>query len=267
MWGKLGGLLAVADAAGSGTLTRTADEQSYVEFEQRFRGTESEIEIRISRYLEYLQGKSRVLDLGCGRGEALEFLQNNGIANCGIDSSAEMIKICREKGLEAKQGDLLEELAALDEESLGGIVSFHVIEHLPPEAVARLVRLAWRALTPSGVLILETPNPLALVVGARNFWLDPTHLRPVHPDGLELLFSQVGFVDVEMIPLHPFGPQEELPELDLAGLSDETKVLATRVRDLRDHLNNILFGHQDYGMLGLKQDVDVIPSQGKPNGS
>ena len=38
------------------------------------------------------------------------------------------------------------------------------------------------ALKPDGVLILETPNPLSIVVAARNFWLDPTHRRPVHPE-------------------------------------------------------------------------------------
>lgn len=252
MWGRLGGLLAVADGADPKVLVRTLSEQNYVQFEQRFRGTEAEIELRISRYLDYLKGKSKVLDLGCGRGEALEFLQKNGVANCGIDSSAEMIKICHEKGLEAKQGDLLDELSGLEKNSFGAIVSFHVIEHLPPAAIEKLIRLSWRALEPGGVLILETPNPLALVVGAGSFWLDPTHLRPVHPDGLRFQFSQAGFSEVEMIPLHPFGAQAELPELDLQGLSDQTKLLATRVLNLRDHLNGILFGHQDYGMLGTK---------------
>ena len=195
MWGRLGGLLAVSESSDPKDLARTSNEKDYVQFEERFRGTEAEIGLRISRYLEYLKDKSRVLDLGCGRGEALEFLQEHGVPHCGIDSSAEMIKICHEKGLEANQGDLLDELSALQEGSLGGIVSFHVIEHLSPEAVARLVRLSWRALEPGGILILETPNPMALVVGARNFWLDPTVLTKVFPAERRLALNKIALAE------------------------------------------------------------------------
>jgi O-antigen chain-terminating methyltransferase len=34
---------------------------------------------------------------------------------------------------------------------------------------------------PGGLLILETPNPENLVVGACTFWYDPTHIRPLPP--------------------------------------------------------------------------------------
>jgi SAM-dependent methyltransferase len=261
MWGKLGGLLALAESEAPESITRAANEQNYVEFEQRFRGTESEIGVRLSRYLGYLKGKPRVLDLGCGRGEALQILSENRVECYGIDASAEMIRICRDKGLEAKEADILEELASLPPGSLGGIVSFHVIEHLPAETLSRLVHLAWRALAPGGVLVLETPNPLALVVGARNFWLDPTHLRPVHPDGLNLLFRQAGFSDVEMIPLHPFDSHELLPELSIDGLTEQTRDLAVQILHLRDRLNDILFGHQDYGMVGFK--LNATPTEGR----
>ena len=35
---------------------------------------------------------------------------------------------------------------------------------------------------PGGCLVLETPNPLSITVAASNFWLDPSHLRPLHPE-------------------------------------------------------------------------------------
>ena len=56
---------------------RAAKEQGYLELERLFRGTEEEIEERISTYGELLQGRGEVLDLGCGRGEALDGLAVN----------------------------------------------------------------------------------------------------------------------------------------------------------------------------------------------
>ena len=40
------------------------------------------------------------------------------------------------------------------------------------------------ALQPGGLLIFETPNPTNVNVGASSFYLDPTHLKPLHPQFL-----------------------------------------------------------------------------------
>ena len=47
----------------------------------------------------------------------------------------------------------------LPDDTLGGIFCAQVIEHLPPEALVALVRLAHRKLRPGGVLLCETPEP------------------------------------------------------------------------------------------------------------
>ncbi|HVT59806.1 MAG TPA: class I SAM-dependent methyltransferase [Thermoanaerobaculia bacterium] len=233
-------------------LQRAREEHAYFELERRHRGTEAEIRERIARYLPFLHGGGPVLDLGCGRGEALALLRDQGIAGRGVDGSARMVALCRERGLEAEEGDLFAALAAAAPESLGAVVSFHVIEHLPAAALDRLVRLAWRALRPGGVLILETPSPLSLLVAASNFWLDPTHLRPVHPESLHLLFELAGFDPVERLDLRPFPAAERLPEIDLARLPPEQRQLADQVNRLRDRLDELLFGSQDFGMIGTK---------------
>jgi O-antigen chain-terminating methyltransferase len=163
-----------------------------------------------------------------------------------------MVALCRERGLEAIEGDVFAALAATPEASLGAVVSFHVIEHLPAALLDRLVRLAWRALRPGGVLVLETPNPLSMIVAARNFWLDPTHLRPVHPESLKLMYELAGFDPVERLDLRPFPDPERLPEIDLAKLPEEQRPLADRVNRLRDRLDELLFGYQDFGMIGTK---------------
>jgi SAM-dependent methyltransferase len=231
------------------------DEHAYFELERRYRGTEEEIRERIASYLPYLSAGAAggpALDLGCGRGEALALLGEHGIAARGVDGSARMVATCRERGLDAVQGDLFAVLAATAPASLGAVLSFHVVEHLPIGSLDRLVRLAWGALRPGGVLILETPSPLSLVVGARNFWLDPTHARPVHPDSLRLLYELAGFDPVERLDLRPFPPAERLPEIDISRLPAEQRVLADAVNRLRDHLDDLLYGCQDFALIGVK---------------
>ena len=193
-----------------------------------------------------------MLDLGCGRGELLALLGERGVAARGIDASDEMVRRCRELGLEAQNSDLLEALEQAPEESLGGVISLHVIEHLPAASLPRLAALAWRALRPGGVLILETPNPMSLVVAARNFWLDPTHQRPVHPAMLSFCMEQAGFDPIERLELRPFDDEQRLPELAPAELDSELRPLAEQVNRLRDRLDELLFGFQDYALVATK---------------
>ncbi len=256
LWSRLGGLLARAGESEPGQVARDLEtgwrEQGYRSLEDRFRGTQEEIAERVETYLSHLPDRGVVLDLGCGRGEALEVLGAAGLTTRGVDLSDEMVEECRQRGLTAESGDLFAALEAADEESLAGVLSLHVIEHLEGAEVDRLVRLAWRALQPGGTLILETPNPLSIVVAARNFWRDPTHRRPIHPETLAFLFEEAGFDPVERLDLRPFGAADSLPELDLETLPAEQRELAAGVNEIRDQLDGLLFGFQDYAIVGRK---------------
>jgi SAM-dependent methyltransferase len=247
-----GGVLPAAARTDPERLRRAWEERGYLELERRFRGTEEEIAERLAVYRPHLEGRGEVLDLGCGRGEALALFAGWGLAARGVDASAAMVAHCRQRGLAAEEGDLLDALAAAAPASLGAVVSFHVVEHLKPEQADRLARLAWRALRPGGALILETPNPLSLVVAARNFWLDPTHRRPVHPEALEHLLRLAGFDPVERLDLRPFAAADRLPEIDLAEVPEAQRPLAHRLNLLRDRLDDLLYGYQDYALVGEK---------------
>ena len=170
LWGKLGSVLAETESAGQGVegepldvaaLRESWDERNYVELEDRFRGTEDDIAGRAEPYVEILKAapKGPIVDLGCGRGEALEVLGAAGLEVRGVDLSAAMVRHCRDKGLEAEEGDLFGALDAAAEGSLSGILSLHVIEHLPGSELDRLLRLAWSRLQSGGVLALENPQP------------------------------------------------------------------------------------------------------------
>ena len=251
--GLLRSALAKAPEDGEGgKLHSSVDDASYLAFENRFRGEEQAIRRRIRDHLPRLREAAPVLDLGCGRGEALALLQEEGVACRGIDSSAAMVRRCAQQGLQVERGELPGALAGVAPGSFGAVVSFHVIEHLPPDAIDRLVRLAWAALRPGGLLLLETPNPLSVAVTAGSFWLDPTHVRPVHPEMLRALYESAGFTGIERLDLCPFPEEERLPEIPLDELDGQALELADRLNRLRDDLDDRLFGYRDYALIGVR---------------
>ncbi|HEY4564883.1 MAG TPA: methionine biosynthesis protein MetW, partial [Thermoanaerobaculia bacterium] len=92
--GSLGAALATVRSAPSApeaveAVARAHEEHGYLELERRYRGTEEEILDRISVYLPWLKtipAGAPVLDLGCGRGESLALLRDQGIPARGVDS-------------------------------------------------------------------------------------------------------------------------------------------------------------------------------------
>jgi SAM-dependent methyltransferase len=221
-------------------------EFDYSGFEERFRGSEEEIKERQRIYLSHFEGRDNVVDVGCGRGEFLELMRENGIRARGVDLDLDMILLCREKGLDVSADDAFAYLGALPDDSLGGVFAAQVIEHLPPLRVIELVNLCHRKLGPGGVLILETPNPKCLMVFADTFYKDPSHVQPAHPDTMQFLFEALNFHQVELRFLGPVDPFMRIPLLEAPGAD------FGRFNEGIDRLNTLLFGFQDYAVIGRK---------------
>ena len=184
----------------AGWRERVKTGDNYVGFENLFRDSATIAE-RNKRYLKFFQNKSPVLDVGCGRGEFLELLKQHHVAAQGIDSSPDMIQACRSRGLEnVERADANSHLSSLPKESLGGIFSCHVVEHMAVEGVIQFFPLAYAALQAEGILVVETPNPHSLPA-FKLFWLDPTHVRPLFPEFLEWAARAGGFTEVDIMYL------------------------------------------------------------------
>jgi len=137
-----------------------------------------------------------VFDIGCGRGEWLQLLQQRGWAAQGWDINARFIADNQAQGLDVHHGDALAAIARIARAapgSLGAITAFHVVEHLSFADLLTLVDHALIALAEGGLLLFETPNPENLVVGANTFYTDPTHQRPLHPSTLVFMAERAGF--------------------------------------------------------------------------
>jgi O-antigen chain-terminating methyltransferase len=198
----------------------------YVLFEEKFRGTREDIRQRLQKYLNFIQRagagtpQSPVLDLGCGRGEWLELLENTGYTAAGIDINRVMVQQCRARNLHAEEADSLAYLRHLPDGSLGALTSFHMIEHIPWRDVVAVFDEAFRVLRPGGCLIVETPNPENIIVGSCTFYNDPSHVRPIPPATLEYLAQARGFVDATIMRSSPLLFFETPPEGDMARMVD-----------------------------------------------
>lgn len=189
-------------AAFSGEADHVLDAM-YVSFEDGFRGTRADIKQRLSAYLPSLPpgiGSSfaPAIDLGCGRGEWLELLKEHDLTVTGIDLNRMMAECCREQGLTVVEVEALAYLREQPDNSLGLITGFHIIEHLPLRTLIALFDEALRVLKPGGMVIFETPNPENLIVGACDFYMDPTHRNPMPPMMTQFLVEARGFVRVEI---------------------------------------------------------------------
>lgn len=156
----------------------------------------SEEQLRAARkgYLDFLPVKGNILDLGCGRGEFLELLNESGRHGVGVESDPALVDVCRSKGLKVENCSVLEWLQE-DKQRWDGIMIGHLIEHLSGSDAYALIQLAKQRLTTGGRIVLLTPNPNFLP-GVGGFWSDLTHVRPYPLRSLHMLFEELGLAIV-----------------------------------------------------------------------
>jgi O-antigen chain-terminating methyltransferase len=210
----------------------------YFALEDTLRGTPEQVKETVQVYLPVLREAAittDILDVGCGRGEWLEVLRDNGFQARGIDTNRIVLQRCQELSLDVVEAEALTYLGSMPDESLNAVTAFHFAEHLPLDTLVRFLDEAGRTLKPGGLLILETPNPENLLVGSCNFYLDPTHQNPIPIPTLKLLVEARGFRCQEVMKLHP-----------VASAKIEVK------DQLTSHLNHYLYGPMNYAVVARK---------------
>lgn len=213
----------------------------YVAFEEKFRGSEELIKERQKKYLKFinplkiLKDEVKALDIGCGRGEWISLLNENGFNARGIDINESMVKVASQKGLNAAVSDALGELKSLEENSLDIITAFQVVEHIKFDDVLELIKEAKRVLAPCGILILETPNPENIMVGTQWFYLDATHKNPIPCELLSFATHYYGLERNFIFKTNEKSPSEYERDMGLfdvfEGVSPDYSVIAQKNGD------------------------------------
>jgi 2-polyprenyl-3-methyl-5-hydroxy-6-metoxy-1,4-benzoquinol methylase len=215
----------------------------YVAFEDAFRGSRIDIKSRLQVYVPILKDASiggpdmPVLDLGCGRGEWLELLGDNGMDCRGVDANSAMVTRCHAHGLPALHVDAITYLQSVPPASLGAVTAFHLLEHLPTRQLVEVLDQTVRVFKPGGIAIFETPNPANIQVGANTFHQDPTHIHPLPSAALKFMAEARGLFRVEVLDLHPYPVNNAIPGDD---------------RGFAQRFNRLFYGPQDYAIIGRK---------------
>ena len=231
-----------------------ADEMmNYFLFEEKYRGSTEEIKQRQSIFIDHFKNCQSVLDIGCGRGEFLSLLKENGIGAKGIDLNEDMILYCQKNGLDASQGNALTYLQSLKDKSLDGVFSGQVVEHLQPDELINLVKLCYDKMKFGTHFVAETVNPTCLSVFAKSFYMDLSHVKPIHPATIKFLMESVGFRDVEFKFFSPHPDEAKLETFEgEEGMNDvgcrQLEVMNANI----NKLNGLLYGYQDYAVIGKK---------------
>jgi O-antigen chain-terminating methyltransferase len=216
------------------------------------------IKKRLEAYLPFLKAilcvadKPQAIDLGCGRGEWLEYLQGLGFDATGVDLDEGMLEACQQLGLSAKKGEMIEFIRTVPDASCMLVSAFHVVEHINFEDLRIFVQEALRVLQSGGLLIMETPNPENIIVATHNFYLDPTHQKPIPPDLLHFVSEHAGFKRSKIVRLQELPELREKSEVSIfdvfSGASPDYSVIAQKLATGEQMTRFDVAFNKDYGL-------------------
>ena len=144
----------------------------------------------------------KVLDVGCGTGKLIRFLNENGFEANGCDNAGEALKIARQLN---KKGNVVKASATklpFKNCSFDLVASISLVEHLTKSEAKKFISEVKRILTPGGFVFLITPNfssPARYLFGKKWFgYSDPTHKNFFTPKTLSSLLTSYGFKNIKL---------------------------------------------------------------------
>jgi 2-polyprenyl-3-methyl-5-hydroxy-6-metoxy-1,4-benzoquinol methylase len=157
----------------------------------------------------HLQGRE-ILDIGCGGGDLVTWLGQQGWRASGIDPSTDAVDAARARGVDAHCATLESWAEQADHLGRYGAVTLvHVLEHVPdPLAV---LKTAHDLLAPGGVVSFQVPNdftPLqdaaAAGVARAQWWVAaPDHINYFRPDSARAACAAAGLEVIDVIADFP----------------------------------------------------------------
>lgn len=165
-------------------------EKSYEQRERVFRK-------RFNKFLPICK-KAAILDIGCGLGFFLWFLQKNGFTNTvGIDVSPQQIKVAESFGVNGLHLCGWKEYLVDKPSQFDFILLDNVIEHLHKDEIVEILSNILLSLKPCGRVYVSTPNA-GSPFGIPHAFIDFTHEVFFTPASLSQVLLSCGFPSVRV---------------------------------------------------------------------
>jgi len=141
---------------------------------------------------------SRIIDLACGPGALLYFLDQAGYRNiAGVDVSAEQIAVASRLGITSATCATLEDfLAVQPSTSADAVLAIDILEHLTRPQVMEVLASIRRVLKPGGRCVAHVPNGEG-IYGNRIRYGDFTHEFAFTQNSARQVFRVAGFSNVK----------------------------------------------------------------------
>lgn len=150
--------------------------------------------------LNHKENGKKLLDIGCGTGDFLQFAQKKGLKVFGIEPNQKAIEIAKNKI--GKEGGFFDQLSDTDE-TFDSITLWHVLEHIP-DLNRTLIEIKSK-LKSEGELIIAVPNYKSFDAKFyQSFWAAydvPRHLWHFSPEDFDRLMNHHGMKIVNKYPL------------------------------------------------------------------
>jgi len=157
-------------------------------------------ELRQQQYGEFIEscdlyGK-KILEVGCGCGEFLEFLKPFNVVPYGIEHKVESVMKAQALGLNVRQGYIDSEACTVDDAPFDAFLSFNFLEHQPdPNGMLKGI---FRNLTAEGCGLITVPSFEYIIENHGFYELIRDHLAYFTKETFTFVLNQNGFEIAEL---------------------------------------------------------------------
>lgn len=153
----------------------------------------------LDQFVRFTMGK-RVIEVGCGVGDFLNYLQTGGFEVSGIEPSEEASQKARDRGVDVFAGDLAQFVQQMpDAQTYDIAVLLNVLEHVPDPI--EIIELTRKLLTPGGYLLIRIPNDFSEIqavahssLNCEPWWVArPDHVNYFDFASIRTFLEQMGF--------------------------------------------------------------------------
>lgn len=147
----------------------------------------------------------KVLDIGCGTGDVMKLLLNNGIDACGLDPSTYAIEVAKANGCTNVHNCSIDDFYKQNIEKFDAIVLVNVLEHVPdPKGLISMVN---NMLVDNGIVVIVVPNDFSRIQALAKRWLKrsddwwvamPDHINYFNHASLKFFMEKLGFTKLHL---------------------------------------------------------------------